>query len=157
MVGKGNEAMSHNILEHIWSSQVELSDISRGSPVAHMLSSLLTVPTLCFTTRYNPSETTAFACVAGAEVMPGATLADVLCEEFDIDVSDETVIYFEAESIRDAKDYSADMVGKLIGNILVSLASEDPEKAQCRVPTDKGAISRHGTVHAGWTGEAMVQ
>jgi hypothetical protein len=134
--------MTQSVLEHVWSNQMEICESSEQSPVARMLSSLLSVPTVCFTSKLDHNGMTAYACIAGEEVMPGASLADVLFEEFEIEVSDDTVIYIESAAMNQAKEYSAETLGQTIGNILVKLAVPDHTGNPDRVASEGLMVSQ---------------
>lgn len=137
---------------------MEICEGSNHSPVARMLSSLLSVPTVCFTSKLDHEGMTACACIAGEEVMPGASLADVLFEEFEIEVSDDTVIYIESAAMNQAKDYSAETLGQAIGDILVKLAVPHQTENPVGVAPEGHVVSQQiRDKQLSWQREALVQ
>lgn len=114
--------MAIGILDHVWSGSFELESPENMSPIAGMLSSLLAAPILCFVSDVSESKLTPGAWVAGEEVYPGASLADILCEEFDIEITDETIVYVEPSEMRDIDAMSNAAVRDAISDVLLSLA-----------------------------------
>lgn len=114
--------MTIGILDHVWSGSFELENPENMSPIAGMFSSLLAAPILCFVSDVSDSKLTPGAWVAGEEVYPGASLADILCEEFDIEITDETIVYVEPSEMRDIEALSNEAVKEAISNVLISLA-----------------------------------
>ena len=137
---------------------MEICEAPDQSPVARMLSSLLSVPTLCFTSKLDQDGMTACAYIAGDEVLPGASLADVLFEEFEIEVSDDTVIYIESAAMNQAKDFSAETMGQAIGDLLVKLATPGPVPSNDRIAPKGLVVSQQiREKQPNWQGEALVQ
>lgn len=150
--------MAENILEHVWSNQIAICDRRDQSPVARMLCSLLTVPTVCFTSKLDQECETACVFIAGEEIMPGASLADVLFEELEIEVSDDTVIYIESTAMNQARDYSAKTLGQTIGDILVKLASPDQMSGDVEiVPAGLALSPRAHEEQLSWKKDGLVQ
>lgn len=114
--------MTIGILDYVWSDSFEQQHPSRMSPIARMLNSLLAAPMVCFVSDLTSSRVAAGAWVAGEEVFPGATLADVLSEEFDIDVTEETIIYVEPREMCDMEYFPNSDVRRAIGDVLAGLA-----------------------------------
>ncbi|SFE85219.1 hypothetical protein SAMN04488523_11142 [Sulfitobacter brevis] len=114
--------MTKDIMEHLWSGAFERREAVELSPLAVILSTLLAAPMVCFASAAPNSDAAPFALYAGTEIMPGATLADVLFQEFDIDLGDDVVIYIEPRAMGEAEHYSSDALGLSLGNILVNLA-----------------------------------
>lgn len=115
--------MTHTLLEHVWSDTFQVKQVSELSPAARILAPLLAAPTLCFTSDMFPTSLTAVATYAGTEVMPGATLADVLFEEHGIEATDDTIIYIEPTELGQAAQPTSDELGWIIGQVLVNLAN----------------------------------
>ena len=126
-----------DLVELIWSDSFTLCAEDDLSPIAQMLGSLLALPTICFTTRADAGPLGGVATYAGKEAFAGATIADVLFEEFNIEVSDDTIIYIESAELNEAQEFSADKLGATLGGLLVSLANA--EKSFCQ--TGKSAVT----------------
>jgi len=126
------------ILEHIWSETLDLREGADLPPLASILSSLLAAPMICFTTRMGGANARPTVSFAGAEVMPGATLADVLFEEFAIEISDETIVLIEPLTMTDAKPLTGQELGQSLGEILVELSGLDHPKGQFGKTQDMG-------------------
>lgn len=111
-----------NIIEHIWSDTLVLREGGDRPPLADILSSLIAAPMICFTIKTGCPASRAFVSYAGDEVLPGASLADVLFEEFGIEVSDQTVVLVEPPRKTNTPRISSDDLGQALGQILVELA-----------------------------------
>ena len=81
-----------NILEVVWDSGTFLHVEQDLPPVAGLLNSLLAAPVVALSTGLAGGDQRALALMAGTEVMPGASLADVLFEEFSVEISEGTVV-----------------------------------------------------------------
>lgn len=91
-------------------------------PLAAILSSVLATPMICFTTKAGGASGQPFVAYAGSEVMPGASLADVLFEEFGIEISDQTIVMVEPFGMSDSEGFSSQDLGQALGQIIVDLA-----------------------------------
>ena len=128
--------MTNDIMEHLWSGAFERREPAELSPLAVILSTLLAAPMVCFASAVPDGDAAPFALYADTEVMPGATLADVLFQEFNIDLGDDVVIYIEPREMGGAEHYSSDALGQSLGNILVNLAG-----------TPKNDVTGSGVAH----------
>jgi hypothetical protein len=63
----------------------------------------------------------------GEELLPGATLGDVLDEELGLFLEPGTLVIIESEGFADAQNYSASELGGILGQILVGLAGMQPD------------------------------
>ncbi len=111
-----------NIIEHIWSDTLELREGKDFPPLANILSSLLAAPMICFTTRACGSAAHPIVSYAGNEVLPGTSLADVLFEEFSLEINDQTIVLIEHSDIGNAETLSSRELGQALGQVLVELA-----------------------------------
>tara|TARA_R110001606_G_scaffold251783_2_gene399750 strand:- start:579 stop:878 length:300 start_codon:yes stop_codon:yes gene_type:complete len=66
---------------------------------------------------------------AGEEIIPGATVADVMEQEFGLDLSEDAIILVETRSPAGSDQISPEQLGQSIGNIIVSLASFEQKSA----------------------------
>ncbi|MGB7317135.1 MAG: hypothetical protein WBC85_04135 [Planktotalea sp.] len=134
--------MSVDIMEHIWSDTMELRQGSELSPLARLLTSLLAAPTICFTTKAGGDAATPLATCAGDEVLPGASLADVLYQEFGIEMSDETIVFIEPCKMSNADYFSGKELGHALGNILVELAGVDHRDDPTHSAMEKAIVTQ---------------
>jgi hypothetical protein len=58
-----------------------------------------------------------------AELLPGASLGDVLAEELGIDIPHDAVVLIEPVASAEAEEISGHALGQQLGHILVELAS----------------------------------
>jgi hypothetical protein len=119
-----------DIIEHIWSNTLELRKERELPPLAAVLNSLLAVPMICFTTRTGVPEAHAFVSYACDEVLPGVSLADVLFEEFEIEICDQTIVLVQPISTSDADPISSEDLGQALGQVLVELAGMKQDEIQ---------------------------
>ena len=110
------------LIEHIWSGTLTLCEGADLPPIAVILGSLLAAPMVCFTTRAGGPSMRAFVSYAGHEVLPSASLADVLFEEFGVEISDQTIVLIQPLCMSDTKTFSSPDLGQSLGQILVELA-----------------------------------
>jgi hypothetical protein len=109
------------LLELIWSGAVASRDANSMSPLARVLDALLVVPTIALVSsgvHHHP-----VAMVEGNELLPGATLGDVLTEELGIHVPRDAIVLIEPVAMADATEVSGAGLGRDLGNILMSMAS----------------------------------
>lgn len=111
-----------DILEHIWSGTLEQRTAAEFSPLARIFSSLLAAPTLCLTAQ--GAGKAPIASFGGQEVMPGASLADVLDQELGIEITDETIVLVEPREMSEAASYSGQELGQTLGALLVALSGQ---------------------------------
>lgn len=144
------------ILEYIWGDRLEVRVGENLPPLAAVLSSLLAAPMICFTTKQNGATSMhPTVSVGGQEVMPGATLADVLFEEFGIEISDETIVLIEPLSGPDAPALTSQQFGQSLGQILVELAElGQPTSEKASSPSAHALTSQmaHGQAPSASTG-----
>ena len=151
----GNEIMRSTLVEQIWNNSLHACQDDSISPLARMLQSLLPHPVACFysTSGYGFDEP--IAMYGLEEVLPGATLADILDQECGIEISDDTIVLVESAKTRNAPHVSAQKMGLAMGNILVSLAKfeESCDAAHHHVGDGYSVAQKHQmhsvTSHAG--------
>ncbi|MGC1504554.1 MAG: hypothetical protein WA782_10490 [Sulfitobacter sp.] len=111
-----------NIVEHIWSDTLELRGATNLPPLGSILASLLAAPMICFTIKEGSAEARPVVSYAGNEVLPGASLADVLFEEFGIEICDRTIVLVEPSEIGQVNRLSSQDLGLALGQVLVDLS-----------------------------------
>ncbi|MFY0647355.1 hypothetical protein [Sulfitobacter geojensis] len=111
-----------NIVEHIWSGTLELRDEANLPPLGNILNSLLAAPMICFTTKQGGPNVQPVVSYAADEVLPGASLADVLFEEFGIEICDRTIVLIEPAETGKAFVLSSQDLGQALGQVLVDLS-----------------------------------
>ncbi|MGR3508432.1 MAG: hypothetical protein ACU0CQ_17215 [Sulfitobacter sp.] len=132
--------MRSELMEHIWGNRLELTEAHSVSPLGRILNSLLAAPLTRFIIHGRDDQCAPFAMYAGEEIIPGATVADVMEEEFGLDLNEDAIILFEARSAVGTDQTSPEQLGRSIGNIIVSLASFE----------QKSALSGDGFTDADW-------
>lgn len=111
----------NSLLEQIWSEAIELRQPGQMSPLAGLLGTLLTVPTVTLVSHGGAERP--FAMMEGAELLPGASLGDILAEELGIDVPRDAVVLIEPAAFADAEEFSGSELGQKLGNVLMDIAS----------------------------------
>lgn len=121
--------MVHNsLLTSIWSGKIEVRYGEDMSPLATLLSSILTVPTVSLVVESDIKRPVAFA--DSVELMPGLPLGDVLTEELGFDVPVNCVILIEPASVVDSTEFSAAELGRDLGRVLTSVAGKTEQDAE---------------------------
>lgn len=110
------------VLEQIWSARVEPRHRDRSSPLAQLLDTIFSVPTIGLVSTAGLSQPVAM--MEGREMVMGATLGDILSEELDIDVPAGAIVLIEPAQLADADGYSAAELGQMLGQIMVNLVGE---------------------------------
>jgi hypothetical protein len=147
-----------NIIEHIWGDTLELREGGGRPPLAVILSSLLAAPMICFTTKEGCFAPHAFVSYAADEVLPGTSLADVLFEEFGLEISDETIVIVEPFVIHNAPRISSKDLGEALGNILVDLAGlNQNESPMTREATRSNLVDQSISLASRRTMVSLVQ
>lgn len=121
--------MRSELMEHIWSNRLELTEAHSVSPLGRILNSLLAAPLTRFVLHGRDDHFAPFAMYAGEEIIPGATVADVMEQEFGLDLSEDAIILVETRSPAGSDQISPEQLGQSIGNIIVSLASFEQKSA----------------------------
>ncbi|MGE4326594.1 MAG: hypothetical protein AB7E21_10860 [Pseudodonghicola sp.] len=109
------------LLEQIWGDAIEYRAPADMSPLAKLLSALLTVPTVALVSHAGVAR--AHALMESAELLPGASLGDVLVEELGIDIPHDAVVLIEPVASAEAEEVSGNALGQDLGHILIELAS----------------------------------
>lgn len=111
----------HNLLELIWSEAIELRQPDQRSPLARLLTELVTVPAITLVAHGGADRP--FAMMEGTELLPGASLGDILTEELGIDVPRDAVVLIEPSAFADAEVFSGSELGQQLGDVLTDIAS----------------------------------
>ncbi len=109
------------LLELIWGGAVASRGTNSMSPLARVLGALLVVPTIALVSSGDHHHPVAM--VEGNELLPGATLGDILSEELGIHVPSGAIILIEPVVMADATEVSGADLGRDLGKILMSMAS----------------------------------
>lgn len=113
--------MSVDVMEVIWSESFQMQEEARLSPLASLVSSIMSVPTVCISCA-GTEDGVPLALYADQEVMAGASLADILFEEHGVEISDDTVVLFEPRGPSNATPVPGMDLGGVLGEVLVTLA-----------------------------------
>lgn len=122
----------HELLQSIWSGQVACRVGGEESPLAVLLGSILSVPTVSL--ELTSGTTDAMAWPDSEELLPGCQLGDVLLEEMGIDIPVNSVILFEPPTAPDAERMSACELGQRLGAILSSIAGTSLSRGKTTKP-----------------------
>jgi hypothetical protein len=113
------------ILENVWSEGASLRLGQELPPLAKMLDRLVSPGVVALTLPKHSPTSIPFAVTAGTEVLPGASLADVLYEEFSTEVEPDTIVLFLPDQGECGATSRSDEMGYLLGTILVQLSRLD--------------------------------
>ena len=111
------------LLEHIWSDALEERSAQDGSPISHLLTSLLAAPVLFLVDKSVSASNEPFVGYGGLEILPGASLADVLLEEMGIEIDEKTIVLVEPKMQAGETRRSTEELGRIVGRILVELST----------------------------------
>jgi hypothetical protein len=131
-----------NIIEHIWSDTLERRDGANLPPLGTILNSLLAAPMICFTTKEGGPDAQPVVSYAGDEVLTGASLADVLFEEFGIEICDRTIVLIEPSEASRADALSSQDLGQALGQVLVDLSKLSMSKAATSKVPNTAAVAQ---------------
>jgi len=109
------------LLEQIWGEAVEERAADAMSPLARLLGALLTVPMVTLVAHAEGDRP--YAMMEGHELLPGASLGDILAEELGLDVPQDAVVLIEPVGFADASSYSGSALGEELGRILGDIAT----------------------------------
>lgn len=127
------------LLERIWADKISFVDDGNASPISLMLKSLLAAPVVSFVDHSPSTGATPFVCYGGYEILPGASLADVMLEELGVEIDESSVVLFEPKSHLNAVWDSADDLGRTVGRILVDLSAME-NVAQPQIGMSRGLV-----------------
>ncbi len=116
------------LVEQIWKNELQICQEEELSTLAKMLKVLLGQPIVCFNTTEAWKSDQPLAMFGSEELLAGVTLADILDQEYGIEISDETVVLVEAPQLKIAFELGEQAVGMALGNVLVSLARFEEER-----------------------------
>lgn len=135
------------LLEQIWSDALEERTNLNRSPISYLLTSLLAAPVLSLVDTSSTARSEPFVSYGGYEILPGASLADVLLEEMGIEIDETTVVLVEHNSSPGETRGSTEELGRTVGRILLELSMMDSgAKASADLP--KPLISATATGRA---------
>lgn len=113
------------LLERIWSDALEERSNLNGSPISHLLTSLLAAPVLSLVDTSSTAKTEPFVSYGGYQILPGASLADVLLEEMGVEIDETTVVLVERKERSGETRRSTEELGRAVGRILLELSMMD--------------------------------
>lgn len=137
----GMQIMANNdLLTSIWSGEVNVCGDDNLSPLAVLLSSVLTVPTVSLTSTAGISKPMAYS--DGTELLPGLQLGDVLEEELGCEIPPNCVILLEPEERVREDAFSSDELGRDLGRVLTAVANEGLHTEDAQLPAMQRAGQR---------------
>lgn len=107
------------ILKNIWSGTAYLRGAEERSPLAALLDSILSVPTISMVVASGVSKPLAYA--DSFELLPGCVLGDIISEEFGVDLPLNCIILVEPQDLADAQTTSTRELGQNLGLALSSI------------------------------------
>jgi hypothetical protein len=113
------------LLEQIWSDVLEERTNLNGSPISYLLTALIAAPVLSLVDTSSTASSEPIVSYGGHEVLPGASLADVLLEEMGIEIDETTVVLVERKSNPGETRGSTEELGRAVGQILLELSMMD--------------------------------
>jgi hypothetical protein len=117
--------MRSELMGHIWGKRLEFCTDPCSTPLGRILSSLLASPITRFTVEVEDADLTPVAIYAGEEVISGASLADVLEQEFGLDLEEGAIVLIEPCAPLASTPPCPVALGHQIGHIIVSLAQTE--------------------------------
>lgn len=118
--------MPTTLLDHIWANALEVVEPAQLSPLPGMLASISRHPIICVRSRFSGDHRLATASFASEEILPGATLADILFEECGIEVDDDCIVYLETAAMQKSSNLPVEMLSGVMGEIVIRLATRNP-------------------------------
>ncbi len=112
-----------SILAQIWGQLLEVRPAEKASPLTEVLGALLKVPVVGIVSQSEVFEPTAMK--ESEELLPGATLGDVLHEELGLFIEQGAVVVLEPEKSANAVGVHGQDLGRALGRILVDLAERE--------------------------------
>lgn len=109
------------LLEQIWEGAITVRSPDGMSPLARLLGALLTVPLVTLVGEDGGARP--LALMETDELLPGASLGDVLAEELGLDVPRDAVVLIEPVAFADARSFSGRALGEELGRILADIAA----------------------------------
>ena len=110
-----------SLLGQIWDGDIEQRKVEDMSPLGRVLGAFLSVPTVSLVAT--KGRTVPEALIEWIELMPGATLGDVLSEELGIHVPRGSVILIEPVDFCPSPEYFGKELGNTLGNVLIDIAN----------------------------------
>lgn len=109
----------HGLIAQIWGGDLTEDKDSMGSPLAGLLGSLMDVPVITLTSDATMQRP--IAVMEETEVLPGASLGDVLSEELGIDVPYGVLVLIQPAGFAKSKDLSGQQLGEILGHIILEM------------------------------------
>lgn len=110
-----------SILAQIWGQLLDVRSAEESSPLTEVLGALLKVPVVGLVSNSEVFEPAAMK--ENEELLPGATLGDVLHEELGLFIEPGAVVVLEPR--RSGESVSGLDLGRALGRILVDLAERE--------------------------------
>ena len=115
--------MSFTVLDHLWADALTIPERALLSPIPKLLSKMTGAPVVALSSSLEANCLKAFAGYANEELLPGASLSDLLYEECDVEVPENAIIYIETAPVSELRDMNSACITNLIGQIVVKLAT----------------------------------
>ncbi len=111
---------NNTVIGQIWGGDLSEDGEQQGSPLAGLLGSLMDVPvvTLCS----EAAMLRPIAMMEETEVLPGASLGDVLAEELSIEVPFGALVLIQPKGFAKSQDLSGQKLGEILGHIILDMS-----------------------------------
>jgi len=115
--------MQLTVLDHIWANALASPERALLSPVPDLLGKVTQYPVFALSTTLEASSHKAIAAYADEELVAGASLADLLSVECNIDVPDEAIVYIETAALASYRNLGTARIANLMGQLVLKLAT----------------------------------
>lgn len=108
------------LLSQIWGGAIELDASQEASPLAALLTTMISVPLVVVQSSQQMDRP--FAFVESVEVMDGVVLGDVLAEELGLEIPYGAMVLVEPRGYFQERALSGSKMGELLGLVLLDVA-----------------------------------
>lgn len=110
---------SNTVIGQIWGGDLSEDCNAQEAPLAGLLGSLMDVPVVTLSSEAKMERP--IAMMEETEVLPGATLGDVLAEELSIEVPFGALVLIQPKSFAKSQDLSGQKLGEILGHIILEM------------------------------------
>ncbi len=145
LYGLGEYIVEHTkLIAHIWNGDIALEDASKVSPLTGLLGSLLNIPVI--TVSCNAELAKPFALLESDEIVPGASLGDVLSEELSVDVPYGALVLVQPQEFSRQRDYTSAELGEILGGVILDMAQQNQIAVTQEEQEQSGQFNVSGSV-----------
>jgi len=111
---------NNKVIGQIWGGELSEDQEAKGAPLAGLLGSLMDVPVVTLSSEAKMQRP--IAMMEETEVLPGATLGDVLAEELSIEVPFGALVLIQPKDFSKSQDLSGQKLGEILGHIILEMS-----------------------------------